>query len=109
LTVQIVLFLACTILFWTSNVTRMISWIPLLGRNGLINQALQRLHLISQPLEWLLFSEFAVVLAFVHLSAWLGLVVMVLTVTVVLSLLAGLAYESTSLAPRRSSSSLSPA
>ena len=64
---QIVLFLVCTIPFWTSNVIRMISWIPLLGRNGLINQALQQLHLIKQPLEWLLFSEFAVVLAFVHL------------------------------------------
>jgi putative spermidine/putrescine transport system permease protein len=67
LTVQIVLFLVCTIPFWTSNVIRMISWIPLLGRNGLLNQALQQVHLINQPLEWLLFSEFAVVLAFVHL------------------------------------------
>ena len=33
-------FLICTIPFWTSNVIRMISWIPLLGRNGLVNQAL---------------------------------------------------------------------
>jgi putative spermidine/putrescine transport system permease protein len=67
LTMQIVLFLLCTIPFWTSNVIRMISWIPLLGRNGLINQTLHQLNLIKQPLEWLLFSEFAVVLAFVHL------------------------------------------
>jgi len=67
LTVQIVLFLICTIPFWTSNVIRMISWIPLLGRNGLINQTLQQLHLIGHPLEWLLFSDFAVILAFVHL------------------------------------------
>src|SRR5229473_2176721 len=37
---QTVLFLVCTIPFWTSNVIRMISWIPLLGRNGLVNQAL---------------------------------------------------------------------
>jgi putative spermidine/putrescine transport system permease protein len=29
--------------FWTSNVIRMISWVPLLGRNGLVNQALQGL------------------------------------------------------------------
>src|SRR5271154_7366177 len=42
-TMQIALFLVCTIPFWTSNVIRMISWIPLLGRNGLINQALLRL------------------------------------------------------------------
>ena len=36
-TTQMVLFLVCTIPFWTSNVIRMISWIPLLGRNGLVN------------------------------------------------------------------------
>jgi putative spermidine/putrescine transport system permease protein len=45
----------------------MISWIPFLGRNGLINQALQGLGLTDHPLEFLLFSDFAVVLAFVHL------------------------------------------
>ena len=37
---QIALFLLCTIPFWTSNVIRMISWIPLLGRNGLVNDGL---------------------------------------------------------------------
>ncbi len=67
LTVQIVLFLVCTIPFWTSNVIRMISWIPLLGRNGLINDGLLSLGLVSEPQEWLLFSGFSVVLAFVHL------------------------------------------
>ena len=41
-TTQMVLFLICTIPFWTSNVIRMISWIPLLGRNGLVNHALMR-------------------------------------------------------------------
>jgi putative spermidine/putrescine transport system permease protein len=45
----------------------MISWVPLLGRNGLVNRGLQSMGLIDRPLEWLLFSEFAVVLAFVHL------------------------------------------
>ena len=67
LTVQIVLFLICTIPFWTSNVIRMISWIPLLGRNGLVNQALVTTGLASEPVEWLLFSDFAVIVAFVHL------------------------------------------
>src|SRR5882724_2954174 len=64
---QIVLSLLCTIPFWTSNVIRMIAWIPLLGRNGLVNKGLQGSGLIQQPLEWLLFSEFSVVLALVHL------------------------------------------
>ncbi len=64
---QMVLALVCTIPFWTSNVIRMISWIPLLGRNGLVNGGLQTLHLMDRPVEWLLYSDFSVVLAFVHL------------------------------------------
>jgi len=64
---QIFLFVLCTVPFWTSNVIRMIAWIPLLGRNGLINQTLVNLGMINEPIEWLLFSEFSVVLAFVHL------------------------------------------
>lgn len=64
---QTLLFVLCTIPFWTSNVIRMISWVPLLGRNGLVNQTLIDLHLIQTPIEWLLFSDFSVVLAFVHL------------------------------------------
>lgn len=67
LTVQMTLALVCTIPFWTSNVIRMISWIPLLGRNGLINDALQDSHITAQPVEWLLYSQFSVILAFVHL------------------------------------------
>ena len=51
----------------TSNVIRMISWVPFLGRNGLLNATLLRIGLIHAPLEFLLFSDFAVVLAFVHL------------------------------------------
>ena len=64
---QTVLFLVCTIPFWTSNIIRMISWIPFLGRNGVLNTALQSAGVIDRPLEFLLFSDFAVVLAYVHL------------------------------------------
>lgn len=64
---QTVLFVLCTVPFWTSNVIRMISWVPLLGRNGLVNQGLMGLGVVNQPVEWLLFSDFSVVLAFVHL------------------------------------------
>ena len=46
----------------------MISWIPFLGRNGLANQALLSMGVIDQPVEWLLYSDFSVVLAFVHLN-----------------------------------------
>lgn len=66
-TVQMGLFLLCTIPFWTSNVIRMISWIPLLGRNGLVNETLTRIGATKSPIEGLLYSDFSVTLAFVHL------------------------------------------
>jgi len=69
LQMQIVLFLICTIPFWTSNVIRMISWIPLLGRNGLVNEGLLSAGIIQEPIEWLLYSSFSVTVAFVHLYA----------------------------------------
>ena len=64
---QIALFLLCTIPFLTSNIIRMISWIPFLGRNGIANSTLISMGVIDVPLEWLLFSDFSVILAFVHL------------------------------------------
>jgi putative spermidine/putrescine transport system permease protein len=64
---QMALFLLCTVPFWTSNIIRMISWIPILGRNGIINQSLVGLGITDQPLEILLFSDIAVVIAYVHL------------------------------------------
>ncbi len=67
-TMQMVLFLVCTVPFFTSNIIRMISWIPVLGRNGLVNSALIKLGVIPEPIEWLLYSDFAVVLALVHLN-----------------------------------------
>jgi len=66
-TAQMVLFLICTVPFLTSNIIRMISWIPFLGRNGLLNSALVDIGIVDQPLEFLLFSDFAVILAMVHL------------------------------------------
>lgn len=66
-TTQMVLFLVCSVPFLTSNIIRMISWIPFLGREGLLNRTLLQLGLIHQPLEFLLFSDFAVILAYVHL------------------------------------------
>ena len=64
---QTVLFLVCTVPFLTSNIIRMISWIPVLGRNGLVNSTLVQLGIVGEPIEWLLYSDFAVVLAMVHL------------------------------------------
>jgi len=66
-TMQIALFLVCTIPFWTSNIIRTISWIPLLGRNGLFNSTLVKLGVIREPIEWLIFSDFSVIMSLVHL------------------------------------------
>jgi putative spermidine/putrescine transport system permease protein len=64
---QMVCLLICSIPFWTSIVIRMIAWIPLLGRNGLVNRLLLGIGAVDGPQEWLLYSEFAVVLGYVHL------------------------------------------
>jgi putative spermidine/putrescine transport system permease protein len=64
---QIGLFLLCTVPFWTSNIIRMISWLPVLGKNGVINRTLQALGVINTPLEFLLYSDFAVIVGYVHL------------------------------------------
>ena len=67
LKIQIALFLICTIPFWTSTVIRMISWVPFLGKEGLFNSAMISVGVIHQPLEFLLFSDFAVILTYVNL------------------------------------------
>ena len=53
--------------FLTSAIIRTIAWIPFLGRNGVFNQALMDLQLTSQPLDFLLFSDFSVIVAYVYL------------------------------------------
>lgn len=74
LTMQITLALICTVPFWTSNIIRMISWVPFLGRNGIANQSLLSMGIIDQPLEWLLFSDFSVLLTFVHINTFFMIV-----------------------------------
>jgi putative spermidine/putrescine transport system permease protein len=62
------LFLVCTVPFWTSNIIRMISWRPILGKEGLINDALLSTGVVAHPVTWLLYSDFSVVVAYVHLN-----------------------------------------
>jgi putative spermidine/putrescine transport system permease protein len=64
---QIGLFLLCTIPFWTSNIIRMVSWIPFLGREGLFNSFLIQMGLTKAPLDILLYSDFSVILTYIHL------------------------------------------
>lgn len=62
-----IFFLLCAIPFWTSGIIRTIAWIPFLGRNGAFNQILMATGLTDRPLEFLLFSDFAVIVTYVHL------------------------------------------
>jgi putative spermidine/putrescine transport system permease protein len=66
-TLRGVLLIICALPFFTSAIIRTIAWIPFLGRNGAFNQMLMGAGLTSHPLEFLLFSDFAVVVAYVHL------------------------------------------
>jgi putative spermidine/putrescine transport system permease protein len=66
-TTRMVLFLLCAIPFWTSAIIRTIAWIPFLGRNGVLNTVLIALHVTDRPLDFLLFSPFAVVVTYVNL------------------------------------------
>ena len=59
---------ALTIPFWTSYLLRVFAWKIILGFDGLINSGLMRLHLINQPLAFLLYNPFAVVVTLAH--AW---------------------------------------
>ena len=52
--------------FWSSYVVRTFVWLPILGRNGVINQVLIWTGLIDQPLDFLLYNEGAVLLGLVY-------------------------------------------
>ena len=66
LRVKIFFFLLAVVPFWTSGVVRMVSWLPMLGREGAINRAIIGIGLIDKPLDFLLFSEFSVIVSYVH-------------------------------------------
>ncbi|HEX7101633.1 MAG TPA: ABC transporter permease [Nitrolancea sp.] len=52
--------------FWTSILVRTYAWMVLLGRQGIINELLQSLGIIDQPLR-LLNTRFAVYVSMVHI------------------------------------------
>ncbi|MCW6508291.1 ABC transporter permease [Lichenifustis flavocetrariae] len=56
------LLVLCVIPFWTSFLIRVLAWRPMLGKEGAINIILQHLHIVSQPIDALLFTELSVVI-----------------------------------------------
>lgn len=61
-----VLFLIIASMF-ASYLVRIYAWRTVLGSNGLINDGLRRLGLIDEPLDFLIYSRFAVTVALVHI------------------------------------------
>jgi len=51
--------------FWTSFLIRVYAWMNILQHDGLLNQALLALHVISQPISWLA-TDYAVYLGIVY-------------------------------------------
>ncbi|RVT92271.1 ABC transporter permease [Rhodovarius crocodyli] len=66
------LFLAFVIPFWTSTLIRAIAFVPFLGVNGLLNQALLAAGLIEQPIQAFLYSRLGVSMAQVSLYTLLA-------------------------------------
>ncbi len=53
--------------FWTSYLLRVYAWMTLLGESGLINRGLMNLGFLDEPVRFLLYNNFAVVLVSVYL------------------------------------------
>lgn len=52
---------------WVSYLVRAYAWKTILGSEGVLNTLLQYMHLTKHPLEFLLYSPFAVVLTLTHI------------------------------------------
>ncbi len=52
---------------WVSYLVRAYAWKTILGSNGVLNTLLQYVHLTRHPLDFLLYSPFAVVLTLTHI------------------------------------------
>jgi spermidine/putrescine transport system permease protein len=57
---KLLIFTALTVPFFLSPVSRVIVWRSILGLDGLLNNFFINIGLIDKPIEWLIFSEFAV-------------------------------------------------
>src|SRR4029077_6368190 len=52
---------------WVSYLVRAYAWKTILGSDGVLNTLLQYVHLTRHPLDFLLYSPFAVVLTLTHI------------------------------------------
>ncbi len=64
---KLTLLLLVILPLWTSYLIRSYSWMLILGTEGVINRLLLATGLTTEPLTWLLYSDFAVTIALVHI------------------------------------------
>lgn len=62
---QMPLLFAVILPFWSNYLIRTYAWIVLLNRNGVVNQGLQSLGIIDQPLD-MLYHEYTIVIGLVY-------------------------------------------
>src|SRR5947209_12664635 len=62
-----VIYQLVVIPLWVSYLVRAYAWKTILGSDGVLNTLLQYVHLTSHPLNFLLYSPFAVVLTLTHI------------------------------------------
>ena len=62
-----ILYQMVIIPLWVSYLVRAYAWKTILGSDGVLNTLLQYVHLTSHPLDFLLYSPFAVVLTLTHI------------------------------------------
>jgi spermidine/putrescine transport system permease protein len=64
---RMVLLMLVILPLWTSYLVRTFAWLLILGTNGVINHGLRAAGLVDAPIAWLLYSDFAVTVALVHI------------------------------------------
>jgi spermidine/putrescine transport system permease protein len=64
---RVLLFTLIVLPLWTSYLVRTFAWMLVLGSSGVLNWMLQAIGLTHAPIRWFLYSEFAVIIALVHI------------------------------------------
>jgi spermidine/putrescine transport system permease protein len=65
---QKILLGAVVLSFWTSGLLRAYAWMALLGHGGIINKGLMQIGVIDEPLSFLLYNPFPVILVMTYFS-----------------------------------------
>lgn len=63
-TMKLLIFTALTVPFFLSPVARVIVWRSVMSISGLVNTGLMDIGIVDEPVDWLIFSEFAVHLGY---------------------------------------------